>query len=323
MRSWRRGAVLLLGCLVLMSCGRTRPHLVGSLEWDRIELVAEASEPITAIYVKEGDHVTQGQALLQLDPRRLQAQRDEASAAQGEVSARFAELKRGTRVERLTDAQARLQGAQDVLTTREREVKRLQELYTKNLISLDAVDQAKLSRDSARAERDRARATLDELQHGSTREELQQAQQAVARNAAAARVLELTLDRLTVRAPSDGRLDSLPYKLGERPPAGNVVAVLLAGDKPYARVYIPEAQRVHVIPGTQAQVTVDGIAQSFAGVVRSVASDASFTPYFALTEHDRGHLGYLAEVDIHGDVGQLPAGVPLNVTLDTTANNPK
>jgi HlyD family secretion protein len=44
--------------------------------------------------------------------------------------------------------------------------------------------------------------------------------------------------------------------------------------------------------------------------VRWVSSDATFTPYFALTEHDRSRLSFLAEIDIP-DAAQLPSGVPL------------
>ena len=46
--------------------------------------------------------------------------------------------------------------------------------------------------------------------------------------------------------------------------------------------------------------------------MRWVSADASFTPYFALTEHDRSRLSYLAEVDVP-DAAELPSGVPLEV----------
>jgi len=111
-----------------------------------------------------------------------------------------------------------------------------------------------------------------------------------------------------------GRVDALPYETGERPPAGAVVAVLLADGAPYARVYVPEALRVRVTPGVAAQVHVDGLPEPFAGRVRSVASEAAFTPYYALTERDRGRLVFVAEVDLVGEAAaRLPTGVPVQV----------
>jgi len=45
-----------------------------------------------------------------------------------------------------------------------------------------------------------------------------------------------------------------------------------------------------------------------------VATDASFTPYFALTERDRGHLVYLGKVDLlEPKARELPTGIPIQV----------
>lgn len=43
------------------------PPLVGTLERDRIEIIAEASEPIVALEVREGDHVAEGALLMRLE----------------------------------------------------------------------------------------------------------------------------------------------------------------------------------------------------------------------------------------------------------------
>jgi HlyD family secretion protein len=63
--------------------------------------------------------------------------------------------------------------------------------------------------------------------------------------------------------------------------------------------------------GTRVRVWVDG-AGEFVGQVRFVASEAAFTPYFSLTEHDADRLSYLAEIDIE-DGAELPSGVPVRV----------
>ena len=79
---------------------------------------------------------------------------------------------------------------------------------------------------------------------------------------AAVHALEIDAARLVVRAPRAGLVDALPYELGERPPPGAPVVVLLADDAPYARVYVPEPMRGAVMPGARdATVHVDGIAR--------------------------------------------------------------
>lgn len=304
--------------LLLSACSEnTRlPDIVGTLAWDRIELVAEIGEPITEIRVREGDRVSAAQVVLQQDASRYQAQLDEAEATRAQAAARLAELRRGPRSERILEARARLAGADSVLDARNKDLARIRSLVARKLMSNQDLDRARADRDTALANRDAARAELDELLAGTTAEELKQATDAVARAEAAARAARLTLERLTIRAPQPARVDALPYKVGERPAPGTVVAVLLGGEAPYARVYIPEQLRVHITPGRAAEVMIDGMPEPFAARVRSVSQEATFTPYFALTERDRSRLSYVAEVVLTGPAASaLPAGVPVRVTF--------
>ena len=75
-------------------------------------------------------------------------------------------------------------------------------------------------------------------------------------------------------------------------------------------MFVPEHLRTRVTPGVSIDVRVDGEDRTFSGRVRWVSADATFTPYFALTEHDRSRLSFLAEIDIP-EATHLPSGVPL------------
>ena len=60
---------------------------------------------------------------------------------------------------------------------------------------------------------------------------------------------------------------------------------------------------------------IGGMPEMLNGRVRWIASEAMFTPYFALTERDRGHLTYAAKIDIETDGDRLPDGIPVSVEL--------
>ncbi|MGE0384035.1 MAG: HlyD family secretion protein [Gammaproteobacteria bacterium] len=292
---------------------------VGMLEWDRIEMLAEQSEPIVEIPVHEGDMVAAGTVLLKLNPTRVQARLDEASARRDAALARLAELERGTRTERIVEARSRAEGATRVLAARERELARVAALVGRRLASAEDVDRARAVRDAARADRDAAHALLEEAEHGATAEEIAQARHAAEAAAAAVRRLRIDLERMTIRAPRPARVDSLPLKQGEQPRVGEIVAVLLDGARPYARVYVPELIRVQVRPGSAASVSVDGLPAPLRGRVRTIASESTFTPYFALTERDRGRVTYVAEIDLVSADRALPAGVPVVAHFDAPA----
>ena len=178
-------------------------------------------------------------------------------------------------------AEAVLSGVLARVTEARQELERQQQLIKKKLTSPELLDKANSAWIQAKADEQKAR---------------------------------LVIDRLTIRAPSSGRVDSLPFEVGERPTVGSVLAVLLVGDAPYARLYVPESLRSNISIGDAVQVEVDGRDSDYQGKVRRIASDASFTPFYALSQHDRSKLVYVAEVTLN-DAAELPSGLPVEGVL--------
>ena len=68
---------------------------------------------------------------------------------------------------------------------------------------------------------------------------------------------------------------------------------------------------VAVFAGVEVAV---GVPAAQAGRVRFIAKEASFTPYFALTQKDRGNLVFVAEVDLTDAAARnLPVGIPVEI----------
>lgn len=288
-------------------------RVVGELASDRIELTAESSEPIVDVSVREGDSVAAGDVLLRQDDSRARSRLVEAEASLAERQARLDELVRGPRAEQIAAARANVEGATQDLAFRSSELERVSEVHRKGLASPDLLDRTKAALDAAKANLKLRRAQLEELLAGTTIEELAQAEQAVKQSAARRDSVLIDLERHTIRAPVDGIADSRLFERGERPDQGQAVMIVLAGSQPYARVYVPEALRARIKSGTEALIHVDGLDGAIDGRVRWVASEAAFTPYFALTERDRGRLSYAAKVDIAEERERLPDGVPVEV----------
>jgi len=290
-------------------------RIVGQLESDRIEITAEVSEPIIERAVIEGQEVVAGDSLISQDTSRIESRIAEAKASEMQARARLDELIRGPRKELIVAAQASVRGAMDELAFRETDLDRAQQVHELNLASSDLRDRARAARDNAKANLENLQAKLDELLTGTTPEELRQAEEALSQADARIASLQIDLERHSSVAPVDSIVDSLLFEVGERPAIGQPMAILLSGQQPYARIFVPEAIRVHVMPGTSAKIFVDGLEDPLAGRVRWVASEAAFTPYFALTEHDRGRLSFAAKIDILIADTRLPDGVPVEVEL--------
>jgi HlyD family secretion protein len=297
--------------------------LVGTLERDRIEVPAQAWETLVEIRVREGQAVKPGQVLVRQEPALVTAQAEQARAAERRVTRRLAELERGPRTEDISAARARLEGAESQLHADEKAFRRTQQLVDRALLSESDLDAARARLEVSIATRDEVSARLAELVAGTTDEELDQARADLEEARARLAERSLDLERLEIRAPVAGVVDSIPYKPGDRPLPGATIMVLLAGNAPYARVYVPEPIRAQVTPGMSALVQVDGVSEPVAGRVRTVSSDPVFTPYFALTERDRSRLAYVAEVTLVGKAADaLPAGLPVEVSFPDLPDSP-
>ena len=304
---------ILLAVAGLAACSKPPPQALGTLEYDRITLPAPAAERIVAIEVREGEPVSAGQALLQLDPAHT---RSELAAAQAQVRQQhevLAELETGPRVEDIDRARANLAAAQAQAREARAYYDRLAPLKGKGYVAAADLDRARAAAGNAEGQVAAAQAALDELLHGTRPEQIAQAQAAVAAAAAQASAQQVLLGKLDIVAPRAGRVDSLPYRLGDQAPVGAPVAILLAGDAPYARIYVPEPQRAGVHVGDAIQVFVAGRDRPYAGKVRMIRSEPDFTPYYALIGDDAARLSYLAEVALGADAAELPAGLPVRV----------
>jgi HlyD family secretion protein len=309
---------LLLASALLGACSHDSgpPALLGTLEWDRIAVPAEVSEPITQILVKEGDEVQAQQLLLALDPQRVQAQVDAAQADVQRLSAALDELHNGARAETIDAARGALARAQSTAANARITRDRVADIRRKGLNSQADLDNAETALRQATADAATARANVDVLLHGTRAEDIAQGEAALAQAQASLAQLSVTMQRLQAHAPRGGRVDALPFKLGDRPPLGASVVSLLVGDAPYARVFVPEGLRASVQPGARFSVRVDGVAQPFTATLARIRSEASFTPYYALNGDDASRLTYRAELVLDGEAARkLPAGIPCQATL--------
>lgn len=288
---------------------------LGQLESDRIELVAEFSEVITAIEVIEGETLAAGATVLRQDGARIDLQIEESLANIRRIEAILAEQISGPRVETIDAARANVEAAQIEQAYRGQELNRLTGLRERSLTSAESVDAAQNLLNAARARVELVSAQLAELLAGTRSEQIDQTNSQLAQARAQLASLELNKRRLLITATAGGVVDSLLFEVGERPRVGDVVAVLLGGEQPYARLYIPEPMRVQIRPGSQLQVAVDGLPNTLTGTVRRIASEAAFTPYFALNERDRGRLSYVAEVALPSMPERLPDGVPVQAVF--------
>lgn len=312
----RLAALLALATTLLVACSEPQPPMaLGTLERDRISLRATVAQPIRTQPQQEGATLQAGAVVVQLDTIQQQLRVD---ALQAEVEAarqQVLRLQNGSRAEEIAAMQARIRAVEAALDEQQRNVERLRVVAERDFAARADLETAEARRNQQQALLEEAGEQLRLLQNGSRAEDIAAAQATLeAARAQLAREQEL-LQELSIVAPTAGLLEQLPWEVGERVQPGTVVAVILTGSAPYARVYIPEPYRLQINIGSTLPVYIDGMEQALQGEVRWIASEPAFTPYYALNREERSRLMYLAEIQLPDSAADLPAGLPAQAGL--------
>ena len=251
--------------------GDMRRSLVvnGSLAaWDELPVGAEAGGlAITQVEVEEGDRVTKGQLLAQLDDSVLRAQLAQARAA-------------------VAQAEAGLQKAQAMSLTADSDVRRAKELGKNGFISGQLAEQRETTAATARADVNVARQNL-------------LTSKAVADERAA------QLAQTEVRAPTDGIVAKRMATLGNVVSVGQQLFKLIRAGRVELRAEVPEMDMVRLTVGQPAAIIVnDADPKRFEGKIRLIG--ATVDPqtrigmvYVALPDDPALKPGMF----VHGEIG--------------------
>lgn len=301
----------------LLGCEQSPEQALGTLEWDRVNHRSPATEIIVSINVSEGQRVEKGDLLLVIDDRKIVQQYRDVEAQLNQASWQLQELETGPRPQTIAEAKARLEAAKATLENDREIYERREKLFKTDFSSREQRDNSYNAYINSKERVTELTEMLDELLAGTRIEQVEQARSQVEALSARLSRLALLKEDYTITAARSGLVDSLPFKTGDKPPAQSVVCTLLAGSRPWARVYIPETHRSRMKPGGRYSLEIDGQPKSFTAQLRAISSEASFTPYYALSENDRSRLSYIAQLDlVDREAQELTAGTPVQLILE-------
>lgn len=308
--------VLILISLVITACSDSNEGVaLGTLERERVIHPATTNEILIDLPVSAGQLVEKGQVIAKFDAELQQAIVAKAQAQLAQATAFLEKTLNGARSEEVAAASAKVAAANAAYTQSEANFRRAKTLVKDKLASQETLDSATAARDETFANLESAKQNLNELTNGSRVEDINSAKAQVQAAEAELKVQQKYLSDLTIKAMRAGRVDNLPWHVGERVTKGSPVVIIQANSAPYARVYIPEPYRAKLNQGMTLTVRVDGIDKDIQGELTWIATEPAFTPFYALNQEERARLMYLAEVTLPTSENNLPTGVPAQVIM--------
>ena len=203
------------------------------------DLGFERSGQLVEVYVQEGDHVTAGAPLAQLDIRNLQTQRQQLEADRAQALAVLAELETGPRIEDIAAAEANVRQLEQDLELQRIQRSRREFLYEQGAIAREELDEFAYGQSALQARLDEARSNLTELQNGTREEQIQAQRAAVQQLEAAIADMDVTIQKSTLRSPFAGIVSARQIDEGTVVGSGQSVIRLVEDAAPEARIGMP------------------------------------------------------------------------------------
>jgi multidrug resistance efflux pump len=265
------------------------PPIVGMVRTTEIKLAPEVSGRIAALPVRPGDRVVAGAVIATLSNPELSASVEEARAAVGLARASRAHVYAGVRQEEVEIAAHDVDKATADLTLAEEQYRRTSSVAGAGYASKQNLDNAQAALAAARANLVEMQSEFAAAQHGPTAEDRALADASVTSAEASLAVLERRQEKLQLRAPVEGVVQTVVAELGEATVPGRTVLTITATAEPWFSFNIREDALSGMDIGTALTLTSAGDNQPIAVKVtelRRLGDFATWRAARAVGDHD-------------------------------------
>lgn len=286
------------------------PPIVGMVRTTEIKIAPEVTGRIAALPVKAGDRVAAGSVIATLSNPELSASVEEARAAVGQARASRDHVYAGVRQEEVEIASHEVDKATADLTLAEEQFRRTSSVAGAGYASKQNLDNAQAAVAAARANLVQMQSEFAATQHGPTAEDRASADAAVTAAEASLAVIERRQEKLQLRAPVDGVVQTVVGELGEATVPGRTVLTITATGKPWFSFNVREDALHGLDIGTALMLTSAGNNQPIAAKVtelRRLGDFATWRAARAVGDHDLNTFAVRA--DPTGPIDGLEPGM--------------
>ena len=145
---------------------------------------------------------------------------------------------------------------------------------------------------------------------------VQQAEAVLAQAQAALALIDIQLEKTTIKSPADGVVLTRNLEEGEMLVPGSVALIIGQLQEVSLTVYIPETEYGKIKLGDTVSITVDSFpGENFSGSVTYISDQAEFTPRNVQTVDGRKTTVYAVKITVPNTNLELKPGMPADVTF--------
>ncbi|NLG33448.1 MAG: HlyD family efflux transporter periplasmic adaptor subunit [Syntrophomonadaceae bacterium] len=316
--------LLLIGLILISIFYYYRYHLTnvdssaitasGTIEATTVELCSKSNGTLGSVLVAEGDLVTAGQLVAEINRPDLLLQKERDLIAVEIAESRLRDLVAGARPQEIQEAEAAFATAQDNLKLANQELERCQALFQAGAISQASLDTIILNQKTRENQFAAAQARLSLLKSGNRPELISAAQDELERAKAILKVTETMIEDLKILSPIDGTVINKNFEAGEYVQPGAPIATVADLQNLWVKVYIATDDLPNIRLNQKVDITVSGSSKVFEGKVSHIASQGEFTPKTIQTKQERTNVVFAVKIGVLNHDGVLKPGMPADIS---------
>jgi multidrug efflux pump subunit AcrA (membrane-fusion protein) len=279
--------------------------LVGTVDaFRRSRVCSEIAGIVADMPARQGDFIEAGGVLCRLDDETIEWRLAEAKSKLGALTAKYDELRAGTRVEERARLKAVMEEAGAEYDRWKFEMQRIEALFEGRDSNAKEYTDTRASFLIAERRKQAAEADYEMAVNGHRKETIEQARLEVAEQQAVVDRIESDLRKTVIRAPFSGYVVQRLTEIGEWVAAGGPIAEMVDIHAVLVRVDVPEDAMPYVAVGQSARVQVDALRRAFSGNIRHV-----------IRQGEERARTFPVEVEVDNPDGRLAGGMFARVTV--------
>lgn len=311
----RRGLLLVAALAVLALVGwgvwqgsRPAPAFIqGQMEARETDVAAKIPGRVAEVFVREGDRIEVGGAILRLDAPEVEAKLAQATAAEQAAQAVARKAEQGARPQEVEMARLQWQRAETAAQLAQTSFRRVDNLAREGLVAQQKRDEAeanwKASRDAATA----ARAQYDMARQGARPEDRAAADAQARQVAGAVAEVEAARAETQLRSPVAGEVAKVLARAGELVPQGVAAVTVVDPQDQWVVLNVREDRLAGFAIGTEFDARLPALGEQ--GRARFKVSYSAPLPDFATWRATRAGAGFdMRTFEVHARPLQPIAG---------------
>lgn len=285
--------LVLFFSILFFSCAKDRVENFmgsGTIEATEVTVSAKTAGEVLALYVDQGDAVSEGQRIAVLDTEQVSVQKEQLLATLEEIKLKMLNAGRAADLAEIN------------LKNTEKKFDRIKALYEGNSATQQQFDDMSTAFKAASTQYQNARTSLKTLKVQSKKVDAQ------------IHLLQIRLRDAKILAPTSGTILEKFIEKGELAMPGKPVVRIANLARMWIKVYISETYLGKINLNDNVELKIDSYPdRTFAGRVSWISPQAEFTPKNVQTKDARADLVYAVKVLLENPQGILKIGMPADV----------